>query len=88
MKNNDTVTDDNPSNRLDQHSTKNIVEEIADRSGKKPEKRSWKPHFLVNPEEGYDYGWIGRKRRTNQKKIIGEASSVQTNSPKQLYHEK
>ena len=70
----------NPLNRLDQRSTKKkLLVETADKSVKIPQKRSWKPYFLVNPEEGYDYCWIGKRKRGNPRKIITEASSIQTN---------
>ena len=77
---NDTFIDCNPLNRLDQLSTKQkLLVETAEKSVKIPQKRSWKPYFLVNPEEGYDYCWIGRRKRGNPRKIITEASSIQTN---------
>ncbi|KAJ9692944.1 hypothetical protein PVL29_011866 [Vitis rotundifolia] len=75
----DTLTAGNPLNRLDQHSTKKLLVETTDKPVKIPQKRSWKPYFLVNPEEGYDYCWIGRRKRGNPRKIITEASSIQTN---------
>ncbi|KAJ9692947.1 hypothetical protein PVL29_011869 [Vitis rotundifolia] len=62
--------------KLNQRSTKKkLLVETADKPVKITQKRSWKPYFLVNPEEGYDYCWIGRKR-ANPSKIITEASSI------------
>ncbi|RVW69240.1 Sister chromatid cohesion protein PDS5 [Vitis vinifera] len=73
---NDTFIDGNPLNRLDQHSTKKLLVETTDKPVSIPQKRSWKPYFLVNPEEGYDYCWIGRRKRANPRKIITEAPSI------------
>ncbi|RVW20085.1 hypothetical protein CK203_116497 [Vitis vinifera] len=52
---NGTFIDGNPSNRLDQHSTKKLLVETTDKPVNIPQKRSWKPYFLANPAEGYDY---------------------------------
>ncbi|KAL6334808.1 hypothetical protein AAG906_021776 [Vitis piasezkii] len=73
---NDTFIEWNPLNRLDQHSTKKLLVETTDKPVSIPQKRSWKPYFLVNPEEGYDYCWIGRRKRANPRKIITEAPSI------------
>ena len=73
---NGTFIDGNPSNRLDQHSTKKLLVETTDKPVNIPQKRSWKPYFLANPAEGYDYCWIGRRKRANPMKIITEASSI------------
>ena len=79
---NDTFIDNNPLNRLNQRSTKKkLLVETADKPVKIPQKRSWKPYFSVNPEEGYDYCWIGRRKRPNPRKTITEASSIGTNPP-------
>ena len=67
----------NSFDRLNQRSTrKKLLVETADKPVKITQKRSWKPYFLVNPEEGYDYCWIGRRKRANPRKIITEASSI------------
>ncbi|KAJ9692946.1 hypothetical protein PVL29_011868 [Vitis rotundifolia] len=73
---NDTFIYVSPLNRLDQHSTKKLLLETTDKPVNIPQKRSWKPYFLVNPEEGYEYCWIGRRKRANPRKIITEASSI------------
>ncbi|KAL6334433.1 hypothetical protein AAG906_015622 [Vitis piasezkii] len=73
---NDTFIDRNPLNRLDQHSAKKLLVETTDKPVSIPQKRSWKPYFLVNPEEGYDYCWIGRRKRADPRKIITEAPSI------------
>ena len=78
---NGTFIDGNPLNRLDQHSTKKLLVETTDKPVSIPQKRSWKPYFLVNPEEGYDYCWIGSRKRANPRKIITEAPSIWTNPP-------
>ncbi|RVW94093.1 Sister chromatid cohesion protein PDS5 [Vitis vinifera] len=73
----DTFIDYNSFDRLNQRSTrKKLLVETADKPVKITQKRSWKPYFLVNPEEGYDYCWIGRRKRANPRKIITEASSI------------
>ncbi|KAL6334444.1 hypothetical protein AAG906_015633 [Vitis piasezkii] len=75
----DTFIDYNSFDRLNQRSTrKKLLVETADKPVKITQKRSWKPYFLVNPEEGYDYCWIGRRKRANPRKIITEASSIGT----------
>ncbi|XP_034695674.1 uncharacterized protein LOC117921827 [Vitis riparia] len=73
---NDTFIDGNPLNRLDQHSTMKLLLETTDKAVSIPQKRSWKPYFLVNPEEGYDYCWTGRRKRANPRKIITGAPSI------------
>ena len=33
-----------------------------------PDKKEWENSFLVNPDEGYDYCWLGRLKTANPTK--------------------